>query len=43
MIRHLFAFVPVLVFGLVLIAIARWDLRKRARERKESPQASSDR
>lgn len=43
MIRQLFAFVPVLVFGLVLIAIARWDVRKRARERKDTPQTSSDR
>lgn len=35
--RQLFALVPVLVFGLVLIFIGRRDLRKRASERKETP------
>lgn len=35
--RQLFALVPVLVFGLVVIFITRRDLRKRAAERKDTP------
>ncbi len=38
--RQLFALVPPLVFGLVLIFIGRRDLRKRAAERKGAPRAS---